>query len=273
MGVPESVRRVLQPVVSMKKIGVVLLSGGLDSTTVAAYAKKQGYELIAMTFDYGQRHSKEVESAKKVAEVLGLKQVVIDISFFAKLAWYSAITSSEDLKVPKQRNRQEMAREIPTTYVPLRNTLFVTIAATFLESEVLSLVESGRANPAELEASIFVAANAIDYSGYPDCRPEYYEKMSQVLFEGSKLGAQYKKAINIQTPIILETKAGIVKLGMELGAPLEHTWSCYEGWEIPCGKCDSCILRAKGFAEAGYDDPLIVRLKKDGKIVEGKQTA
>jgi len=257
----------------VRRIGVVLLSGGLDSTTVAAYAKKQGYELKAITLHYGQKHSKEVECAKKVAEVMGIKQEVIDISFFKKLAWHSALTSPEDFKVPKERNKKEMAKGIPTTYVPFRNTFFLTIAAAFLESEVLSLIENEKVDPEELEASILIAANAIDYSGYPDCRPEYYEKMTRVLFEGSKLGTYYKKPINIETPIILKTKAEIVKLGMELKAPLQYTWSCYEGGEVPCGQCDSCILRAKGFAEAGYDDPLIVRLGEDGKIAESEQTA
>jgi 7-cyano-7-deazaguanine synthase len=254
----------------VKKVGVVLLSGGLDSTTVAAYAQKQGYELKAITLHYGQKHSKELESAKKVAEVMGIEQEVIDISFFKKLAWYSALTESEEFDIPKQRDAEKMAMHIPITYVPLRNTFFITIAAAFLESEVLSLIEQAKVDPAEVEASIFIAANAIDYSGYPDCRPEYYEKMTKALFHGSKLGAQYKKQINIEVPIISQSKAEIVKLAMELGAPIEYTWSCYEGGEMPCGKCDSCILRAKGFADAGYDDPLIVRLEKDGKIVEGK---
>lgn len=254
----------------MRKVGVVLLSGGLDSTTVAAYAQKQGYELRAITLHYGQKHGKEVESAKKVAEVLGIKQEVIDVSFFEKLAWYSALTESEEFDIPKQRDTQEMATSIPITYVPLRNTFFITIAAAFLESEVLSLIEKAKVDPAEVEASIFIAANAIDYSGYPDCRPEYYEKMTKALFDGSKLGAQYRKQINIRVPIISKSKAEIVKLAMRLGAPLEYTWSCYEGGEVPCGKCDSCILRAKGFADAGYEDPLIVRLEKDGRIVKGK---
>ena len=250
----------------MRKIGVVLLSGGLDSTTVAAYAKKQGYELKAITLNYGQKHSKEIESAKKVAQAMSIQQEIIDISFFKKLAWYSGLTSPGDLEIPKQRRKDEIAAGIPLTYVPLRNTFFITIGAAFLESEVLSLIENEKVNPEELEASIFIAANAIDYSGYPDCRPEYYEKMAGVLFEGSKLGAQYGKQINIQTPIILKTKAQIVKLAMELKAPIEYTWSCYEGGDVPCGQCDSCLLRAKGFAEAGYDDPLIVRLTKNGKI-------
>ena len=242
----------------MRKVGVILLSGGLDSTTVAAYAKKQGYELTAITLLYGQKHSKEAESARKVAQVMGIKQKVVDISFFEKLAWYSALTSSEDFKVPKQRDDREMAKDIPITYVPLRNTFFITIAAAFLESEVLSLIENEKVDPAELEASIFIAANAIDYSGYPDCRPEYYEKMTRVLFEGSKLGAQYKKPINIQTPIILRTKAEIVKLALELKAPLEFTWSCYEGKKYPCLRCGTCLERTEAFLLNNVKDPALL---------------
>ncbi len=254
----------------MRRIGIILLSGGLDSTTVAAYAVKQGYELTALTVHYGQKHSKEIQSAKKIAQVMGMKQEVVDISFFKRLAWYSALTSSEDFKVPKQRHNSEMARDIPITYVPLRNTFFITIAAAFLESEVLNLLEREKVDPVKIQAAIFIAANAIDYSGYPDCRPEYYKQMAKALFQGSKLGTQYKKPISIETPIILKTKADIVKMAMELEAPLEYTWSCYEGGEVPCGECDSCILRAKGFAEAGYEDPLLVRIEKDGGSVKGK---
>ena len=248
-----------------------MLSGGLDSTTVAAYALKEGYELTAITFQYGQKHSREVASARKVAEVMGIRWEVVDFSFFKKLAWYSALTSSGEFQVPKKRDSGDMTREIPITYVPLRNTFFITMAAAFLESEVLNLIEMGRVNPADVEASIFIAVNAVDYSGYPDCRPEYYEKMTRVLFEGSKLGAQYGRSINIQTPIIHMTKAEIVKLACELNAPLEYTWSCYEGEDIPCDKCDSCILRARGFAEAGFVDPLMARLEKDGKIAKSKR--
>jgi len=250
----------------MVKLGVILLSGGLDSTTMATYAIKQGYGLTGLTFHYGQKHSKEVESAKKIAELLGINQEVIDISFFRKLAWYSALTSSNDFAIPKHRNAKEMTNDIPITYVPLRNTFFITLAAAFLESEALNLIENKKLNPANCEVSIFVAANAIDYSGYPDCRPEFYQAMAKTLFKGSKLGAQYGIAINIETPLISKTKAEIVNLGIELGAPLEHTWSCYEGGEVPCGRCDSCVLRAKGFATAGYEDPLIVRLRRHGKI-------
>jgi len=257
----------------MKKVGVVLLSGGLDSTTVALYAQKQGYELTAITFHYGQKHGREMESARKVAEVMGIRQELIDISFFKKLAWYSALTKSEDFDIPKRRGIGEMAMSIPVTYVPLRNTLFITIAASFLESKVLNLIEKAKFDSEAVDASIFIAANAIDYSGYPDCRPEYFEKIAQALFAGSKLGVQYKKQINIRVPIISKSKVEIIKMAMELKAPLEYTWSCYEGGEKPCGECDSCILRAKGFAEAGYEDPLIVRLEKEGRVAKGKQAA
>ena len=248
----------------MQKIGVILLSGGLDSTTVAACARKQGYELTALTLSYGQKHSREIAAARKVAEILGIKQEIIDVSFFKELAWYSALTNKYD--IPRNRRDEDITQNIPITYVPLRNTLFITLAGAFLESKALSLIEQNKLPPAELDASVFIAANAIDYSGYPDCRPEFYQKMTDVLYTGSKLGTQYGVAMSIQTPIISMTKAEIARMGIELGAPLEYTWSCYEGGGVPCGECDSCRLRAKGFAEAGIKDPLLVRLQKEGKI-------
>jgi 7-cyano-7-deazaguanine synthase len=234
---------------------VVLLSGGLDSTTVAAFAQKQGYELVAVTVHYGQKHSREIESARKVARVLGIKHEVVDVGFFKRLAWYSALTNSEQFSVPQFRNQEDMARDVPITYVPLRNTFFVTLAAAFAESEALYLIEQKNIEPQALTASIFIAANAIDYSGYPDCRPEYYAQMANAISLGSKLGAQYHRYISIETPIISMTKAEIVKLAVEIKAPIEYTWSCYEGGDRPCGRCDSCIFRAKGFEEAGYPDP------------------
>ena len=257
----------------MRKVGVILLSGGLDSTTVAAYARNRGYDLVAVTLRYGQKHLREVDSARKVARALDIKQRVVDVSFFKDLAWYSALTSSGDFPIPQQRNSEQMARDIPVTYVPLRNTFFITLAAAFLESEALDLIERAKVDPADVEASVFIAANAIDYSGYPDCRPEFYQAMARTLFLGSKLGAQYGKQIRIETPIISKTKADIVKMAFELKAPIEHTWSCYEGGEAPCGKCDSCILRAKGFAEAGYEDPAIAGAGKVRRNVKGKQAA
>lgn len=249
----------------MRKIAVILLSGGLDSTTVAAYAMRQGYELRAITLDYGQKHRKEIDCARRVAEILGLKQEVVDISFFRKLAWYSALTNSAELDVPMDRARGQIADDIPISYVPLRNTMFLSLAAAYLESEALDLIERRHVPPDQIEASLFIAANAVDYSGYPDCRPEYYEQMSRSLAMGSKLGTQYGRPINILTPIILKSKAEIVRMAMDLGAPVEYTWSCYEGGEHPCGRCDSCILRAAGFSEAGVEDPLPARLKREDR--------
>lgn len=253
-----------------QKIGVVLLSGGMDSAVVAANAKKEGYELNAITLHYGQKHLREIEAAIKIAQLLGIGQETIDISFFHKIAWYSAITNSEEFQVPRQRDSRYMGKDIPITYVPLRNTFFITLAAAFLESKALDLIENKGVTPLELDASLFIAANIMDYSGYPDCRPEYYEKMAEALFRGSKLGAQYHIPINIRIPVIHHTKARIIKLGMQLGVPFEYTWSCYEGGEVPCGQCDSCTIRARGFAEAGYKDPLIARLENEGKLAKGK---
>lgn len=252
----------------MRKTGVILLSGGLDSTTVAVYALKGGYELTGLTFHYGQKHSREIDSARKIARTLGLRHEVIDISFYQKLAWYSALTSSESFIIPQQRKESEMPKDIPITYVPLRNTFFLTLAAAFLESRALDLLEREKVDPGEVTASIFIAANAIDYSGYPDCRPEFYEQMSRVLSLGSKLGTQYHNSMIIETPIISKSKADIIKMAVELKAPLELTWSCYEGGRIPCGKCDSCILRARGFLEAGYPDPALTKPGKGN--VKGK---
>lgn len=246
--------------VSGKKLGLILLSGGLDSTVLAAWAKFQGYELEALTIYYGQRHKREVEAAGKVSQMLGLRQRILDLSPFKDLAWHSALTGRE-IEVP----RREEGR-IPSTYVPLRNTLFITLAAALLESKILFLIEERGFNPRELKASVLIAANIIDWSGYPDCRPEFFEKLSEALNQGSKLGTQYGVKLEIEAPLVFKSKAEIVRLGMELGAPLEHTWSCYEGGEVPCGECDSCKLRAKGFAEAGYEDPLLKRLEREGRL-------
>jgi len=249
----------------MRRLGVVLLSGGLDSTTVAASAKAAGHELVALTFDYGQRHSRELEAAKRVTRILEIQHEVVGLPVMKRLSWYSALTTG-DPDVPKDRTIGDLTQGIPATYVPLRNTVFLTLGAALIESRVLSLIEGGRTDPKEISAAIFIAANAVDYSGYPDCRPEYFEAMKRTLFEGSKLGKQYGVSIGIETPVLHMTKAQIVKLGVELGAPLEDTWSCYDGGDVPCGACDSCLLRAKGFAGAGIRDPLLERLRREGKI-------
>lgn len=242
----------------MRRLGIVLLSGGLDSTTVAAYAHQRGYELMAVTIQYGQVHGREIESAEAVARELGISHRVVDVSFYRDLAWYSALTHPERFSIPEGRSTQAMSEDIPLTYVPLRNTFFLTLAAALLESEALHVIEEEGVSASEVEATLFIAANAIDYSGYPDCRPEYYDVIAESLRLGSKLGTQYSVPFRIETPLIDKTKADIVRLACDVNAPLEHTWSCYAGGARPCGLCDSCILRAKGFEEAGVADPALV---------------
>ena len=244
----------------MTSYGVTLLSGGLDSTTVTAYARGRVDRLSALTFFYGQTHSKEVDCAKTIAGLLGVEHKLLDISFLGEVAWYSALTNPEQFPIPQNRDAKEIGFGIPITYVPLRNTIFLSLSAAYLESQVLHAIEMEGADASEVEAYIYLAPNAIDYSGYPDCRPEYYEKMTPALEYGSKLWTQYDVPIKVETPIIELSKAEIALLGVKLEAPLEQTWSCYGGSEFPCEGCDSCVLRAKGFQEAGIPDPLMVRL-------------
>lgn len=244
----------------MVRYGVTLLSGGLDSTTVTAYARHETDDLAALTFLYGQSHSKEVECARKIAEVLGVRHRLIDISFFRDVAWYSALTNPDQFPIPNNRSPAEMGVSIPITYVPLRNTFFLALAAAFLESRLLQAIEGEGVAPGKIEASLYMAPNAIDYSGYPDCRPEYFEKVADALRHGSKIWTQYQVPFQVKTPIIHLSKADIVKMATELKAPIEHTWSCYRAGQMPCGGCDSCVLRAKGFREAGVPDPLLLRL-------------
>lgn len=242
----------------MRHLGLVLLSGGLDSTTVAALARRRGYELLALTVHYGQAHRREIDAARRIAVSLQLQHEVVDVLFFKDLAWYSALTHPERFDLPTKRTLEAMGVDIPITYVPLRNTFFLTLGAALLESRVLNLIENEDVSPGDVEATIFIAANALDYSGYPDCRPEFYDAISETIRLGSKIGTQYGIGIRIETPIINKTKAEIVRLGLEVAAPLEQTWSCYDGRDVPCGCCDSCLLRAKGFAEAGVVDPALV---------------
>ena len=249
--------------------GLSLLSGGLDSTTVTAYALKHTDDLTAVTFQYGQTHSKEVDCAKDIAALLGVRHQLLDISFFRDVAWYSALTNPERFPVPEHRPIHTMGASIPITYVPLRNTIFLALAAAFLESHILHAIEVEGVDPNGVEASLFMAPNAIDYSGYPDCRPEYFVQMAEALRYGSKMWTEYNVPVRVETPIIEMSKADIVNMALELEAPLELTWSCYQGNSTPCDVCDSCILRAKGFREAGVDkagveDPLLVRLKAEG---------
>jgi 7-cyano-7-deazaguanine synthase len=223
---------------------VVLLSGGLDSATVLAIARREGYEACALSFRYGQRHVYELECAKRVARALGATHHEI-VEFDLRQFGGSALTA--DIAVPKDRTLEAMTQSIPVTYVPARNTIFLSFALAW--AEVL------KAN------DIFVGMNALDYSGYPDCRPEYlaaYEAMAQLATKAAVSGARLK----LHAPLLELTKAGIIRRGIELGVDYALTSSCYDPSPAgaPCRKCDSCLLRAKGFSEAGVADPLLNRL-------------
>lgn len=244
----------------MPSYGVTLLSGGLDSTTVTAYARDRVDHMSAITFHYGQSHSKEVDCAVQIAGLMGIEHRLLDISFLSDVAWYSALTNPELFPMPSDRSTDEIGHGIPITYVPLRNTIFLSLSAAYLESQALNAIEIEGVSPEDVTAHLYMAPNAVDYSGYPDCRPEFYDTARKTLEYGSKLWAQYSVPIQIEIPIIELSKAEIAEMGVRLNAPLEHTWSCYQGGEVPCDSCDSCILRAKGFQEAGIADPLLVRL-------------
>ena len=223
-----------------EKKAVVLLSGGVDSTTTLAIAKKEGYSLYAISFRYGQRNRFELEAAKKIAKAFGVnKHLIIDIDL--RLIGGSALT--DDIEVPKGRSQKEIGQEIPVTYVPARNTIFLSFALAW--AEVLKAED------------IFIGVNSIDYSGYPDCREEYiraYEKMANLALKETTEG---RMKIRIRTPLIKMRKAEIIKKGLELGVDYSMTISCYDPLPDgkPCGLCDSCILRKKGFEELGISDP------------------
>ena len=218
-----------------------MLSGGIDSSTAMAIAKKENYELHALTFRYGQRHEREIEAAKKVAAFLGAQGHLI-IEFNLRAIGGSALT--DQIEVPKGRSPEEIPHGVPVTYVPARNTIFLSFA--------LALAE-------RLEAEdIFFGANQLDYSGYPDCREEYIRAFEQMANLATKAGVEGKTKIRIHTPLIRMTKAQIIQKGMELGLDYSLTWSCYDPapGSLACGLCDSCQLRLKGFKEAGCKDPI-----------------
>lgn len=223
------------------KSAVILLSGGLDSTTALAIARDEGYDCYAMSFRYGQRHSIELSRSQEVAQTLGVVQhVIVDIDL--RQFGGSALTS--DIDVPKDRSVGEMGHGIPVTYVPARNTVFLSFALAWAET---------------LGASdIFIGVNALDYSGYPDCRPEYIAAYEQMANLATKAGVEGAQRLKIHTPLIHLSKAEIIRKGLSLGVDYGITSSCYDpdSEGKPCGKCDSCQLRAKGFAEAGQADPL-----------------
>jgi 7-cyano-7-deazaguanine synthase len=219
---------------------VVLLSGGLDSTTTLAIAKSEGFEPHALTFRYGQRHEAEVEAARRVAAALGVAShviVPIDLRVFGG----SALTS--DIEVPKGRSPEEMSAGIPATYVPARNTIFLSYALAC--AEVLGA------------GDIYIGVNVLDYSGYPDCRPEYVEAFEKMANLALKAAVEGTMRVRIHTPLIHLTKAQIIRRGLELGVNYALTSSCYDPGEdgAACGRCDACLLRLKGFAENGMTDP------------------
>lgn len=219
---------------------VIILSGGLDSTVCMSAAHHEGYELFPITFFYGQLHSREVEQAKKVADYYNCpRHLVINTDFFREIG-ASALTSDE-LTVPTDRNTKQMHNDIPVTYVPFRNAVFLSMAVGYAES---------------LKAEkIYIGVNALDYSGYPDCRPQFIQAFQETVNAGTAISDK-GTAIIIATPLLDLTKGGIVKLGLQYSAPLQLTTSCYQGREKACGRCDSCKLRLKGFQEAGIKDPI-----------------
>lgn len=230
----------------MAKKAVCLISGGLDSCVTAHLAKNEDYEIYALSFNYCQRHKKEIDSAKKIADSVDAKNhIVFDIDL-RKFGGSSLLDVS--ISPEKDQNLDEIGKKIPSTYVPARNTIFLSIALAYAET---------------LDAdAIFIGATATDYAGYPDCRPEYIKAFQDMTNVATKKGVE-GKTIEIKAPLLLMTKAEIVKKGLELRAPLEKTWSCYIGGNKACGRCDSCLLRLKGFKEAGIKDPIQYELKSD----------
>jgi 7-cyano-7-deazaguanine synthase len=224
-----------------EKKAVVLSSGGLDSTTVMALARSEGYALYSLSFRYGQRHALELESAQRVARALGAKDHLV-INIDLGIIGGSALTG--DTEVPKGRKEPALTAEIPVTYVPARNTIFLSYALAW--AEVLEA------------ADIFIGVNALDYSGYPDCRPEYIEAFERLANLATKAGVEAKIKFRIQAPLIRLTKAEIIRKGLALGVDYSLTHSCYD--PAPdgraCGQCDSCLLRRKGFREVGLPDPV-----------------
>lgn len=222
----------------MEKKAVIVLSGGLDSTTCMGIAKHEGYELYPITFFYGQRHDKEVEHAKSVAAFYGVadRHQIVDVAFLGQIGG-SALTD-RNLEVPTSG----VADEIPNTYVPARNLIFLSLATAYAEVIGAKILYTG--------------VNAVDYSGYPDCRPEFIRSLEETVNYATKMGVTSEERIRIATPLIDLTKGEIIRRGLELGVPYELTTSCYQGGEEACGECDSCLLRLKGFAENGVDDPI-----------------
>lgn len=225
-----------------KKKAVVLLSGGADSTTALAVAIRDGYAPYALSFRYGQRHKHELQCAAKVAHYF---KVVQHVTFDVDIGAFGGSALTADIDVPKDRATEDMERDIPVTYVPARNTIFLSIALAW--AEVLG------------SRNIFIGVNALDYSGYPDCRPEYIQAFEHMASLATRASVQGQPQLWVHTPLIHLTKAQILQLGQSLEVPYALTSSCYDpgGDGEPCGRCDACLLRLKGFREAGLKDPLV----------------
>ena len=226
----------------IRKKAVILSSGGIDSTTAMAMAKREGYDLYSLSFDYGQRHAVELEAAARTAAALGARQHLVIRIDLGKIGG-SALT--DEIAVPHGRSEEQLASGIPVTYVPARNTIFLSYALAW--AEVLEA------------ADIFIGVNAVDYSGYPDCRPEYIRAFEAMANLAIKAAVEGRLKISIRTPLIRMTKAEIIRTGTELGVDYRLTHSCYDpdARGRACGDCDSCLLRKKGFREAGISDPTV----------------
>ncbi|MFQ5896120.1 MAG: 7-cyano-7-deazaguanine synthase QueC [Nitrospinota bacterium] len=225
----------------MKEKAVVLVSGGVDSAALLAIARSEGVECYALSFDYGQRHRQELRAAARVAESLGAREHRV-ISFDLRAFGGSSLTA--DLEVPMDRSPEAMAAEIPPTYVPARNTIFLAFALAW--AEVLGA------------SCIYIGVNALDYSGYPDCRPEYIEAFQRMARLATRAGVEREVAVEVRTPLLRKSKREIVECGHRLGVDFALTHSCYDPTPegLSCGRCDACLLRLKGFREAGIEDPI-----------------
>lgn len=217
---------------------VVLLSGGLDSATCVAIASKE-HDVHALTMDYGSRHSKEIEAAKRIAgHFRVMDHLILKVGLDA--IGGSSLTD-RNISLDKAKDKNSIGSDIPTSYVPARNMTFLSLGVGFAE-----VVGAG---------NVYIGANSMDYSGYPDCRPEFIDAFQKVVDVGTRTGVQ-GRPVRIETPLLRLGKAEIIRKGMELNVPYEHTWTCYSGGEKACGKCEACVLRLAGFEEAGFDDPI-----------------
>ena len=234
------------------RLGLVLLSGGLDSTTLATFAVSRDYQLSALTLDYGQTHRRELAAATEIAKTLGIEQIVADVSFYKYLAQQSALTNADTYDLPTGRSQADMADDIPITIT--RNTL-PDVSGRPVGEPRLREIEQNAISPEDIEATLFVSqCGRLQLSGLPT---RVHEIAVETLNRGSKLCTQYGIPFKIDTPLIEMSKADIVRMASELTAPIHLSWSCYRGSETPCGECDSCLLRAKGFAQAGLPDPAL----------------